>query len=230
MPRKKPTKKPIDYTSRKYHEEGHAGHIKRNLSVEPDLDNFHPERDIICLLDAGIKFRDKREILVAGCGLGDDTYLLVEKLECDNVWGIDISRPAVDYWNNYFVRGIKADGSKASITRRTKGKAVRGGGSVMPFDDNRFDVVVTLDVTEHMIQSEYLLFLSNCYRVLKYDGICAVQPGLTKRPEHVNVQPMEAVEDHMRRVGFCTHPRGGFPWVIGTKRRTSVFLPEVVDQ
>jgi len=210
-----------DRANREWYELMHSEGMPADY--EPNPKDFHPERDLNCLTNLGIKQNDKSKILVCGCGGGDDTWLLTEKLGCRNVWGIDWSQPSVDFFNSYFRDGHKLNGDSVPI--RTTGKAVRANLSEMSFDDESFDYVLALDVTEHLISSIYLFFLANCYRVLKHDGGMAVIPGMTKRVEHVNLLPLPAIAKHMMNMGFHIKPPqiNNQPWIIGKKLKRSVY-------
>ena len=193
---------------------------------EPDPKDFHPERDLKCLANLGIKQGDESKILVCGCGGGDDTWLLTEKLGCRNVWGIDWSQHSIDFFNSYFRDGHKLNGDSVPI--RTTGHAIRADLSEMPFDDESFDYLLALDVTEHLDKAVYLFFLANCYRVLKHGGKIAMLPGMTKREEHINLLSLPAMVKHMMNMGFHIKPANqrNQPWIIGQKSIKSVYETE----
>ena len=196
------------YTQDWYEKVYHRG-FRENPDYVPDPTHFHPERDLKCLADLGVGSEHK--ILVCGCGGGDDTWLLTEKLDCHNVWGLDFSRPAVKYFNEHF-----HDGGK------TIGHGVHACCTQMPFDDNSFDILLAMDITEHLPMFHYMFFLMNCYRVLEYGGRIAVLPGMTVRPEHITLIPPVIIAEHMKKVGFHIKILTR-EWIIGEKNETSVY-------
>ena len=183
--------------SKKWYEDVYHAELK-NPNYIPDPKNFHPERDIQCLQDLGVK--PEHLILMCGCGGGDDIYLLDKEFDCHNITGIDFSETAINFCNRYF------DWVKAYCTCVSE----------IPFDDNTFDILCALDVTEHLPIDTYLFFLFEAYRVLKVGGRIAVLPGQTNRPEHINILSLPIIAFHMRKIGF-TIPIHKNEWIIGEK-------------
>jgi len=181
----------------------------KDPNKEPDPSQFHPERDLKCLADLGVK--PEHKILVCGCGGGDDTWLLTEKLDCHNVWGLDFSRPAVMYFNEHFR-------DRGKVT----GNGVHACCTMMPFDDNTFDMLLAMDITEHLPMFHYMFFLMNCYRILKYGGRVAVLPGRSIRPEHISLIPPQIIAEHMKRVGFHIASQNN-DWIIGEKNEAGIY-------
>ena len=214
----------LDRANRGWYEMMHQEGLDLNPAYQPDSADFHPERDLACIADLGVVEDSKDKILVCGCGGGDDTWLLTEKLSCRNVWGVDWSQPAVTYFNTFFRDGKRMNGEEVPV--RTTGKAVRADVSELPFDDMSFDYVLALDITEHLHPATYLFFLANCYRILIFGGRIAVLPGMTKRPEHVNLISLLDVAKHMMNIGFhiVSGSLEGQPWIIGEKKPSSVYI------
>ena len=208
--------KPFEYTKEWYENEYHKT-ITDGFVPNPSL--FHPVRDLKCMADVGVK--PEHKILVCGCGGGDDTWLLTEKLNCHHIWGFDWSQTAVNFFNSFFRDGRKLNGEYVGLPKTT-GEAVQACCSRIPYNDNEFDVLLAMDITEHLPPLVYILFLANCYRVLKYGGRIAVLPGMTRRDEHINLMPLSAIREHMKRIGF--HIINQKPeWIIGQKNRHSVY-------
>ena len=158
----------------------------------------HPEKNRRCLEDLGVSPNDA--ILSAGCGAGDNIYLLDDVFDCRNITAVDWSRPALQYVNAHFPWV----------------KTVRANVAAMPFVDGSFDKVTALDVTEHLNGITYVFFLMEALRVLRPGGRIAVLPGMTRRPEHINLLPIVAVHAHLMRVGFeivCEKEE----WIIGER-------------
>jgi ubiquinone/menaquinone biosynthesis C-methylase UbiE len=90
-------------------------------------------------------------ILDAGCGVGDMLRLLQKDY---SVVGIDSSEDAINY-----------------CTQRVPGnKLIRGNVTVMPFESERFDGVVSLDVLYHEWVHSDSEALGEMYRLLKPGG------------------------------------------------------------
>lgn len=95
------------------------------------------------------------KILDAGCGTG----LLMKKLEkFGKVWGVDISPEAIKFTKQ---RGIK--------------NVIQSSVEKLPFQENFFDLVVSVDVLYHQQVESDLHALKEFYRVLKPDGFLIVK-------------------------------------------------------
>ena len=92
------------------------------------------------------------KILDVGCGTG----ALMKELEpYGEVYGMDMSEQAIDFCLSRGLCNLK-----------------RGDGTRLPYDSNCFDVVLALDVLEHIKDDNEAV--SELYRVLKPGGICIV--------------------------------------------------------
>lgn len=100
---------------------------------------------------------DAENILDVGCGIGGSTLYLAEKFNC-NATGITLSPLQVSRATE---RAIEANFSE-------KVQFLRANALEMPFEDNTFDLVWTLESGEHM--PDKTKFLQECYRVLKPGG------------------------------------------------------------
>ena len=94
-------------------------------------------------------------ILDAGCGTGGMTQKL-ERL--GQVTGIDINPVALNYARKKNIKALK----KASVCD-------------LPFDNNFFDLVVSLDVLYHKMVTDDKKALSEFYRVLKPNGLVLIR-------------------------------------------------------
>ena len=94
-------------------------------------------------------FKDASFILDAGCGTGE--CINIAKEYGKDVIGIDVSRYA------------------AKRTRQILSNVVN-----MPFKDETFDGIVAFEVIEHLVFSNAICFLKECYRVLKEGGSLAL--------------------------------------------------------
>ena len=189
--------KPFKYTPEWYADEYHAGLKDPKYVIDPRTS--HPERDAACLRDLDVSAG--QNMLVAGCGGGDNFWLLDKEFGCrQQMWGIDFSGTAVDFCNRYFPWVA----------------ATVGDVSEMPYDNNAFDIVLAMDITEHLPFDIYLFFLFEMRRVLRPGGRAAVLPGMTRRPEHINLLPLDLVERHLRKARFEVVTRKP-EWVIVRK-------------
>lgn len=111
---------------------------------------FKVRREMVHYLLKKYKAGDKKlEILDVGCGTG---ALIGELKDSAYVTGIDFSEKAVAFCK---ARGIE--------------NIVLGGGEKLPFDDNKFDVVLVLDVLEHIEGDRKAI--AEIHRVLKPNGV-----------------------------------------------------------
>lgn len=186
----------FQYTQDWYENTAHAE--LKDPGYKPNPENFHPERDKKCLQDLGV--RPDHTILMLGCGGGDDIWILDKEFDCRKIIGVDWSHTAVDFCNRYF----------AWVT------AYQANVADLPFPENMFDRVCALDVTEHLRFDFYLFALMEAYRVLKPGGRLAVLPGMTKRPEHINLLSLKLIVYHLIRLGFRI-VKDTKEWIIAEK-------------
>ncbi len=88
-------------------------------------------------------------ILDVGCGTG---ALMIELSHFGNISGIDIAQTAIDFCKTRGISDVKV-----------------GNALDIPYSDNSFDVVLALDVLEHIKEDE--LAIKELKRVLKPNGI-----------------------------------------------------------
>ncbi len=92
--------------------------------------------------------KDKPKILDIGCGTG----IVMKKFESSaDIFGIDNSKSAVDFCKK---RGLE--------------KVKVGDAKKIPFDDEKFDMVLALDIIEHI--DDDIRVLNEVKRVLKKNG------------------------------------------------------------
>ncbi|NCU30782.1 class I SAM-dependent methyltransferase [Candidatus Saccharibacteria bacterium] len=99
--------------------------------------------------------KDKVVIDIAS-GAGYGTNLIASKAK--HVTGVDYSKEAIEYASNLY--------------KSKNLKFVQGNASNLPFEDNIFDVVVSLETIEHLEDPEK--FVIEVKRVLKPEGIFIV--------------------------------------------------------
>src|SRR5205085_5013589 len=136
--------------------------------------------------------RNKR-VLDAGCGTGYGTAELAQ--DAASVIGLDISTEALDY--------ARASYPLPNIMFAT------GSGLLLPLTEASVDVVVAFEVIEHL--NDYQLFIAECARVLKRDGLFIVSTPNTRYyaesraatgPNPYHAHEFEAAE-FQRALGGC---------------------------
>jgi tocopherol O-methyltransferase len=133
----------------------HQGYYGRGGKSK--LNRRQAQIDLIVELLTWGNITQVENVLDVGCGIGGSTLYLAEKFNCRGV-------------------GITLSGKQAA---RAKGRALEKGldervsfqvadALEMPFADNQFDLVWSLESGEHMSDKEQ--FLKECFRVLKPQG------------------------------------------------------------
>lgn len=140
-------------------------------------------------------------VLEVGCGLG---YFAARLSRVFSTVGLDISSSALGYARMHM--GFKP--------------VVCGTAESLPFGSNNFDVVVALDVVEHLKNPHY--FFREAQRVLKDDGLMVVSTpnpqslGAKKgvnwfanRDEtHISIRPMSEWRLAFTEAGFLVNKDG----------------------
>lgn len=80
---------------------------------------------------------------------------------------------------NKFIRDIDIahetygiDGCDSCENSKIKYRKANLDGESFPFADNEFDVVISNQVIEHILNKDF--FISECYRILKSGGLCVI--------------------------------------------------------
>jgi ubiquinone/menaquinone biosynthesis C-methylase UbiE len=92
-------------------------------------------------------------VLDLGCNTGFGSEIMAET--ADSVIGVDVSEKALEVAKQKF--------NKPNITFQ------KNDGVSLPFDDNTFDVIVSFQVIEHIVN--YDNYIHEIQRVLKQDGV-----------------------------------------------------------
>lgn len=125
--------------------------------VDADLWNEHIARYIFAR-----RYVQSKRVLDAGCGTGYGAAELAQSAE--SVIGLDVSEDALDYARaNYPLQNLAF---------------AAGSALLLPFPESSFDAVVAFEVIEHL--NEYPLFIAECARVLKRDGLFIVSTPNTR--------------------------------------------------
>jgi tocopherol O-methyltransferase len=133
----------------------HHGYYGRSGNYK--MNRRQAQIDLIEELLIYAKVSDAQNILDVGCGIGGSTLYLAQKFNCDAV-GITLS--------SVQVARAKERAKEANLSE--KAQFLRANALEMPFKDNTFDLVWTLESGEHMPDKKK--FLEECYRVLKPGG------------------------------------------------------------
>ncbi len=176
----------FEYSEEWYDREYH----KNKLGVTPDLkvketQLGHVQRDLECLKKLELKETD--DVLVAGCGGGNNLFQIKENWpRVKRVTSYDFSKLSVDFCAGLFpeFRIIKADAKS------------------LPFPNLSFDKITMMDITEHLPHDIYLLSLWETYRLLRPGGRMVILPGMTDRPEHINLLRLSDIKKDLEEIGF----------------------------
>lgn len=110
------------------------------------------------------------KVLDIGCGRGDITLFISQK--ADQAIGIDYSKDAIELANS-----IKKNFPK-TIQKKNEFKVMNA--KKLEFPDNTFDLIICIDVLEHLYQPEVEEVMKEIKRVLKKDGILFLHTGTNK--------------------------------------------------
>lgn len=127
-----------------------------------ELRKFKNSDKLRILKEMGVNISPDEKILDGGCGDGLTLLAFMKEFDCQG-FGVDISDQAL----------VKAE---TNFKKENRLVTIRKGDvRNLPFDNNFFDVYLSLGVIEHF--SDYYKALSEMYRVLKPGGmIILVQP------------------------------------------------------
>lgn len=95
------------------------------------------------------------KVVDMGCGKGDFTLRVKEKINCKEIYGVDVCESALTEAQN---KGIKAE--KIDLNEE------------LGFPDGNFHVVVSNQVLEHLFYPSKLI--QEVYRILKEDGYAVI--------------------------------------------------------
>jgi tocopherol O-methyltransferase len=121
------------------------------------IDRRQAQIDIIEELLAWAKVKSAEKIIDVGCGIGGSTLYLAQKFNADAT-GITLS-PA---------QAARATQRAQEVKLEEKVQFKVADALNIPFEDNNFDLVWSLESGEHM--PDKTKFLQECYRVLKPGG------------------------------------------------------------
>ena len=137
-----------------------------------------------CLV--AMEMETRQTVLELGAGRGDTIYMLTREFSIPRVVAVDFSRVSADYCARCYPECL----------------CLRADAGDLPFSPQSFDAVTLLDVTEHLLSAVYARMIGEIYRVLRPGGRVGVVPGLSRRPEHINLLPVGRVRDDFLEAGF----------------------------
>lgn len=146
------------------------------------------------------------ELLDAGCGIGGTSRRIASRTGA-MVTGLDLTPRAVETANRL--------NEHLGVDDRVN--AAQGSVTDMPFDDDRFDVVVVQHCAMQVEQKDRLF--SECGRVLKPGGVLAMHDWFAGRvaplryplpwavgPDTSFLEPLDDAMDRLRAHGFTPEP------------------------
>jgi SAM-dependent methyltransferase len=162
-------------------------------------------------------------VLDVGCGRGILGCLLKIYREPKRVVGLDVYKPYLD-----FVKGLGAYDETIQLDL---------AGSTLPFKEKEFDVVVCLEVIEHLKKDPGLKLLEELERVgkrviISTPGVFFTQPHLdgNVNQEHLSYYPVTEFEDRGYKVyGVGDVPLFGkhIPLISGAFGKISFKFPKI---
>ncbi|MCM8819280.1 MAG: class I SAM-dependent methyltransferase [Candidatus Omnitrophica bacterium] len=149
------------------------------------------------------EFVKDKFILDAGCNIGDGTFILASTAK--KVIAFDIDRTAINYANKYF----KTENIDYFV------KDVLN----LDFKNKTFDVVVSLEVVEHLLEQDRYLY--QLHRVLKDDGLMIISTpnkkiikieGSSSNPTHIKEldypEFKKLLKKYFKKIDFYGQKRG----------------------
>lgn len=117
-----------------------------------------------------VTFNSKMKVLDVGCGRGDVALFVAQKVK--ETVGIDYSKAGIA-----IAKRIQKK-APASISRKIK--FFEMDIKTLNFPDNYFDVIICIDVIEHLYKDETEIALQELSRVLKKNGVLFIHTGPNK--------------------------------------------------
>jgi len=140
-------------------------------------------------------------VLVPGCGHGNNISLLQKMYQGLKITGFDWSSTTIANcrrrFPDYTFATARVDAFEYSL--------------------GQFDRILALDFTEHLSLLDYMNFLALCSNALRPGGTVGILPGMTRRPEHINLMYPPTIAQHVMQFGFKIIATGQ-QWVVGEKR------------
>jgi len=186
-----------------YSADWYANKYHRNPLEEQMTDpgpGQYKERDMELINIMGIKNGDS--ILIPGCGKANNVSLLKSMYKELRITGIDWSETAIRFCRHVFPEFVFMQYGIADLT----------------LPNESFDHVLAIDFTEHLSLADYVAFLAKCCHILRSGGMLGILPGLSVRPEHINLIYPPTIAQHVEQHGFEIIAIGP-QWFVGRKPR-----------
>jgi SAM-dependent methyltransferase len=130
------------------------GQLIDESSLE-EISKSHPDFGISGYVFASSYVGKADRVLDIGCGIGSGSAILLNA-GAGKVTGVDINPKAIEYARDHYHReGLDFLCLSAAD---------------LPFLDGFFDLVVAMEIIEHLPESQHIRFLKECSRVLKNGG------------------------------------------------------------
>ncbi|MCU0569056.1 MAG: methyltransferase domain-containing protein [Oculatellaceae cyanobacterium Prado106] len=143
--------------------------------------------DLIEELLAWGKVQQAQDILDVGCGIGGSSLYLAEKFNA-SATGITLSS----------VQAQRATERAAAAGLKDRTRFLVADALAMPFADDSFDLVWSLESGEHMPDKQQ--FLQECYRVLKPGGIFLMATWCNRPTDPPNPPLSSAELKHLEEI------------------------------
>jgi len=158
----------------------------------------YKERDTACILAMEIKEGDS--ILIPGCSEANNISLLKSMYRNLRITGVDWSATAIRFCRQAFPEFTFIHSNVSELD--------------LPIES--FDRILAIDFTEHLSLDDYFTFINMSYMFIRPDGTLGILPGMSVRPEHINLMYPPTIAQHIEQHGFETIAVGP-QWVIGKK-------------
>ncbi|MFZ5516358.1 MAG: class I SAM-dependent methyltransferase [Candidatus Zhuqueibacterota bacterium] len=172
---------------------GNERTIRFLKQIQPDSGIYKNNYEYACYIALYLfahRFCAGKNVLDAACGLGYGSYLLATTA-C-HVEGIDIDESRIAYAREKYGSGsVRYAVSEVTDT---------------PFENDSFDVVVSIETFEHLRPEQAVLFLSEVKRILKPDGIFILSTPnkpvfdqITRVEDHINEMDVDSLRELFAR-------------------------------
>jgi len=188
--------KEFEYTPEWYAKIYHQDVIE-DMKIDPGP-GIHEARDTECIL--AMKIKDGDSVLIPGCGGGHNISLLQKMYKGLAITGVDWSETVLHFSRKVFPNVVFIQSNIDNLS----------------LPNGSFDHVLAFDFTEHLSLAYYVSFLSKSHAVLHSSGTIGILPGLTVRPEHINLMYPPTIAQHMEQYGFEITTIGP-QWIVGKK-------------
>jgi SAM-dependent methyltransferase len=185
------------------------GYYSSNPSYRAQYFSYHSGKYILNYINRHVKLGRLESVLDFGCGPGHLIEHLLKIVGRGKVFGIDYSKEAVEQVNHNFSK------------HKSFAKAVWADSMPSSFADNSMDMVISIEVIEHLDDKQLEGVFKEIYRILKPGGfviittpneedlqanktICPECGSIFHRWQHVRTWSAESLEAYLSSAGFKT--------------------------